>query len=111
MYVNKKTSLSQLNFQIYILHCAQCYILQSTSLICVIADGLSECSTQFYQVIQTTTVTLSDQSPVPQSETDDEQEETQAIAGVDDLLDTLNQLIIEPITKKNTYQKYGRSYQ
>lgn len=31
----------------------------------------------------------------------------QVLAGVDDLLETLNQLIIEPISKKHMYDQYG----
>ena len=79
----------------------------TNGLIIIAADGLSESSRQFYQVTQATTVILGDQSPAPQSQSESDQEEPQAIAGVDDLLNTLNQLIIEPITKKNSYQKYG----
>lgn len=71
-------------------------------------DGIRSSTTIFYQVVHTTSVTSSAQA----ESTDDSEDQTAdsvIIAGVDELLETLNQLIVEPISQKSVYSQYGKT--
>lgn len=67
----------------------------------------------FSQITQSTIVTLVDQvlandtSSTDGDTTADNIEQVPLVAGVDDLLEKLNQLIIEPISKRGVYAQYG----
>ena len=75
----------------------------------ILEVGLNTASGQFYQVRQSSVVVMEEQVDAGSSHdtSSDKVSQVPTVAGVDDILNTLNQLIIEPISQRRMYDKYG----
>ena len=74
----------------------------------ILEVGLNTADGQFYQVRQSSVVVMEEQVDAGSShDTSDKVSQVPTVAGVDDILNTLNQLIIEPISQRRMYDKYG----
>lgn len=82
----------------------------------VVEHGLTATSHRFFQVSDATNVTLVDHTEelVPEDDTGGDKcskkKRVPVLAGADELLSTLSQLIIDPITKSETYSVIGRNF-
>ena len=73
----------------------------------VVEKKLNVAVRQFYQVQYASTVTIGEQVQDTSEGGPADDKPEPVIAGVDDILAALNQLIIEPISKRSMYDKYG----
>jgi len=82
----------------------------------VVEHGLTATSHRFFQVSDATNVTLVDHTEELVLEDDtggdkcSKKKRVPVLAGADELLSTLSQLIIDPITKSETYSVIGRNF-
>ncbi|XP_067945967.1 ATPase family gene 2 protein homolog A-like [Watersipora subatra] len=74
----------------------------------ILANGLNVAEGHFYQVNELSRVSLIEGTlHAGKPQVKDEPEKAVVVAGVDDILETLSRLIIEPISKRSLYDKYG----